>query len=254
MSAQIRDDNHVRRKPGRADGDQLRADDSIKVLLIDDQTVVRAGLRILIESKAGVVVVGEAGNSSDAVSMAQSERPDIVLLDLTIGGESGLDYIPRLLAVSIQSRILILTDLDDPEMHLRAVERGAMGLVLKNHTRDTLIKAIQRVHSGETWLTPPQVSEVGPTVLVMPDMGKTDAETDQLNILSRRERGIIACVCEGLRNKQIADRLSISDAVVRQVLSSIFNKLDVADRFELVIYAYVHGLAALRPADESNKY
>jgi DNA-binding NarL/FixJ family response regulator len=130
---------------------------SIRVLLIDDQRNVRSGLRTLIESWPGVIVIGEADNASDAIAIAGREFPDVVLLDLLVDGDSGLDYIPRLLAVSRLSRILILTAVDDAAIHRRADALGGMGLALKNHTTESLRRVIEKVHSGEGWHDPPVV-------------------------------------------------------------------------------------------------
>src|SRR5262245_19128884 len=125
---------------------------SIHVLLIEDHAVVRAGLRLLLESRPGLVVVGEAANHADALALTAREQPDIILLDLALGGESGLDLLPRLLAAAGGVRVLILTGVGDVEEHRQAIRRGAMGLVLKEQAPEVLLKAIEKVHAGEIWL------------------------------------------------------------------------------------------------------
>ncbi|HSQ21059.1 MAG TPA: response regulator transcription factor, partial [Blastocatellia bacterium] len=124
----------------------------IKVLVIDDHVIVRAGLRMLIDNHDGMIVVGEAGNRVDALDAAAREQPDIILLDLDIGGESGLDFLRELITTAPGARILVLTGVRDPEAHRRAVHLGAMGLVLKDKAAEVLIKAIEKVHAGEVWL------------------------------------------------------------------------------------------------------
>src|SRR2546423_2851704 len=125
---------------------------AIHVLLIEDHAVVRAGLRLLIESRRGMVVVGEAANHADALAVAAREQPDIILLDLDLGAEKGLDIMPRLLAAAGQARVLILTAVRDIQDHRQAIRQGAMGLVLKEQAPETLLKAIEKVHAGEVWL------------------------------------------------------------------------------------------------------
>jgi DNA-binding NarL/FixJ family response regulator len=205
----------------------------------------------MIDSRPGVVVVGEAGNGSDAVVIAEREQPDIVLLDLIVAGENGLDYIPKLLAVSKGSRILILTGVNDAEIHRSAVARGAMGLVLKNHTPDTLINAIENVHSGAAWFARTPLSLLAPKTPALEKQQKANDKPPQIDALTRREREVITIVSQGLKNKQIAERLSIGHVTVRHHLTSIFRKLVVSDRFELLIYAYRHGLAAMPNSTES---
>src|SRR6266446_2766667 len=124
---------------------------SIQVLLIDDHAVVRSGLRMIIESKSGLKVVGEAGNRSEALAIAAREQPDIILLDLDLNGTSGLDFLAELFTVARHARVIILTGVYDPEAHKRAMHLGAMELVLKEKAAEVVIKAIEKVHAGEVW-------------------------------------------------------------------------------------------------------
>jgi DNA-binding NarL/FixJ family response regulator len=217
----------------------MSADKPVRVAVVDDHTILRAGLRMLIESHPGMVVVGEAGNRAEAFSLVERERPDVILLDLDLGGESSLSFIHDLLGVGGGARILVLTGVVDPEQHQRAVRLGAMGLVFKEKCVQVLIEAIQRVHTGQVWLDPTILSG-----LVADAQGsRYDPDAEKIAALTMREREIIDLVCEGLKNRDIADRLSISEATVRNHLTSIFNKLDLSDRFELALYFYRHGLA-----------
>ena len=127
-------------------------DSRIRVLIVDDHTAVRAGIRMVIESNPHIEAIGDAGNSRDALALAAREQPDVILLDLDLDGESGVEMIPHLTEAARSARILILTGVRDVEQHQAAVRSGAMGLVMKDIPADLLIKAIERVHTGELWL------------------------------------------------------------------------------------------------------
>ncbi len=215
----------------------------IRVLIIDDHTVVRTGLRMLIESHPGLMVAGEAKNRRDALAVAAQEHPDIILLDLNLSGESGLDIISELLTTAEGARILVLTGVRDLEAHQQAVRLGAMGVVLKDQPAEVLLKAIKKVHAGEVWIDRVMMASL------LSDLSRgwatptADPEAAKLATLTEREREVIHLVSEGLKNKRIAERLFISETTIRHHLTSIFSKLGVADRLELVIYAYRYSLA-----------
>lgn len=217
--------------------------DSMRILLIDDHPVVRAGLRILIENYEGMKVVGEAGNRVDALAVAAREQPNIVLLDLDLGVESGLTFLRELLTAVPGARVVILTGVRDPLTHRRAVRLGAAGLVLKDNAAEVLIRAIEKVHGGEVWL------DGSLTASVLSEMSKAeekmgiDPDSWKISSLTEREREIITLVCDGLKNKQISHCLFISEATVRNHLTSILSKLEVSDRFELALFSYRHHLA-----------
>lgn len=216
----------------------------IRVLLVDDHTVVRAGLRMIIESQPEMQMAGEAGNRAEALALVAKEQPDIILLDLDLGDDNGMDIITELLAAANHARIIVLTGLRSPEVHRQAVMLGAMGVVPKEKATATLISAIQRVQAGDAWLDPATMAGV---LGEMSRAGKAkshDPEAAKIATLTNREREVITLIGEGLKNKEIADRLFISETTVRHHLTSIFDKLDVNDRVELLIYAYKHALAA----------
>jgi two-component system nitrate/nitrite response regulator NarL len=221
-----------------------RTTNGIRILLVDDHAVVRAGLRMIIQSREGMTIVGEAGKRDDALALAASEHPDIILLDLDLGGDSGMTLIADLIAAAGEARIIILTGLRDPEAHRQAVLLGAMGIVKKEKAAEVLISAIERVHAGEAWLDPSLMAGVLTEMTRSSRGRKTDAEADKIAALTNREREVIALVGEGIKSKEIAGRLFISETTVRHHLTSIFDKLGVADRVELLIYAYRHGLAS----------
>ena len=219
------------------------AEKVLRILIVDDHRVVRAGLRMLIEAQ-GMQVVGLAGNRAEAVELAGREQPDLILLDLDLAGEDGLSFLPELKAAATNSRVLVLTGIRDQEVHRRAMKLGAVGVVLKDQATEVVIKAITKVCAGEVWL---DRATMGNLFIEMTKKGSGDADPDEARIksLTEREHQVIGLISEGLKNKQIAERLFISETTVTHHLSSIFSKLDVSDRLELVIYAFGHNLARL---------
>jgi DNA-binding NarL/FixJ family response regulator len=219
------------------------AAEAIRILIIDDHVIVRAGLRMLIGSHEGMIVVGEAGTRIDALAIAAHEQPDIILLDLDMGNESGLDFLRELLATAAKARVVVLTGVREPEAHRRAVHLGAMGLVFKDKAAEVLIKAIEKVHAGEVWLDRSLTASVLSEMSHADESKTPDPDADKIASLTGREREILGLVCEGLKNKQIGDRLFISEATVRNHLTSILSKLELSDRFELALYSYRQHLA-----------
>ena len=215
----------------------------VKILIVDDHTVIRAGLRLLIETNDKFGVCGEAGNFSEATSSAESAQPDLILLDIDLNGENALQCMPALFCAAPSARVLVLTGLNDAGVHAQALKAGAMGLVLKEKAADVLLKAIDKVNQGEVWFDRGMMG----SVLVQMSRGGSgpageDPEGRRITSLTGREREVVTLIGEGLRNKQIAERLFISETTVRHHLTSVFDKLGVADRLELVIYAYRHNL------------
>jgi two-component system nitrate/nitrite response regulator NarL len=224
----------------------------IRIVIIDDHVVVRAALCMLIESHPNLKVVGEAGNYAEALAAVKREQPDIIILDIVMGGESGLDYIPQLLEATRQSRILILTGVNDAGKIQRAVQLGAMGVVFKEKAPEVLIKAIKKIRLGEAWLDRVTVGSMLAEMSRPSRNGNRDSQPSHVDSLTKRERDIITLVAQGLKNKQIASQLRISDITVRHHLTSIFGKLFVADRYELIIYAYRQKLCD-PPVDNSSQ-
>ena len=215
---------------------------TVRILLIDDHAIIRSGLKMLIESQPGLRVVGEASDRAGALSLAAREQPDIILLDLDLGAESGLELIPLLRNSTSQARVLVLTGLRDPEIHRNALRLGAMGIVQKEMAGDVLLKAIQKVHAGEAWLDRLSIANLLEEIAEV-ERGRPDPEASRIASLSPREREVINLIGEGLNNKKIAERLKISETTVRHHLTSIFAKLGVSDRLELLVYAYKNRLA-----------
>jgi len=215
----------------------------VNILIVDDHAVIRAGLRLLIETNKRFDVCGEAGNCRDAVSAAESSQPDLILLDIDLDGENSLQSLPELLKAAPATRVLVLTGLNDADVHAEALKAGAMGLVLKEKAADVLLKAIEKVHHGEVWFDRTTMGSVLAQMSRGGGRAAEDPEGAKIASLTDREREVVTLIGEGLKNKQIAERLFISETTVRHHLTSVFSKLGVADRLELVIYAYRHNLA-----------
>ena len=214
----------------------------ITVLIVDDHAVVRAGLRMLIDQDPGMKVTGVAGNRDEALEAAASTQPDVIILDIVLGDEDGLSFLPELRQVARNARVLVLTGLRSSESQRQAMRAGAMGVVLKDHAAEVLIKAIEKVHSGEVWL---DRLTMGRVLQEISEEKQSDPDREKIDTLTERERQVVGLVGEGLKNKQIAARLFISETTVTHHLSSVFSKLEVSDRLELVVYAFRHGLAKL---------
>jgi two-component system, NarL family, nitrate/nitrite response regulator NarL len=219
-------------------------DSDIRVMIVDDHTVVRMGLRMVIDAQPDMRVVGEAATRTEALNVAAGGQPNVVLLDLDLGSDNGITLMPELTAAAPGINVLIITGLRDLETQRQSVRTGAMGVVMKDTSLDTVVKAIRRVHGGEIWLDRSMIASV---LQEEPRAREVGGPTDggYLASLTPREREIIVEVSVGLKNQQIADRLHISEATVRHHLTSIFSKLDVADRLSLVVYAFRNGLASL---------
>ena len=214
----------------------------IRILIVNDQLVVREGLRMLIENHPGTKVIGMARTRAEAFEIIAREPLDLIILDLELGGESALSFIPQLREASKASRILVLTGARDSETHREAAQLGAMGVVLKDDAADLLLKAIEKVYAGEAWLD--RVT-MGNLLWQLSAPSTPDLQTQKIASLTDREREVVGLIAQGLKNKQIAARLFISQTTVTHHLSSIYAKLGVADRLELVIYALRHGLAPI---------
>ncbi len=221
---------------------EMEREEPIRVLIIDDHTVVRMGLRIVIDEQPDMLVVAEAATREQALASVARFRPDVALLDLDLGADDGVSLLPELNAAAAELRVLILTGLRDLAPQRRAVRTGAMGIVMKDTSLETVVKAIRRVNAGEIWLDRSVIASV---LREEPEAREVGGPAPSLSALTAREREIVAQISAGLKNQQIADRLHISEATVRHHLTSIFSKLDLSDRLGLVIYAFRNGLAAI---------
>lgn len=216
---------------------------TIRILLVDDHLLIRQGLRMLLEGAGGLQVVGEATRSGEALAALVTQQPDIVLLDLDLGAEDGLDCIAGLTASRAGCRVIVLTGLRDVAAHRRAIRLGAAGIVLKEQAGELLVKAIRCVHDGEIWV------DRKLTAAVLGDLRRDAAATHphgadaaRFAELTPREREIVALVTQGLPTASIGQRLGISEKTVRNHLTMVYDKLQVHDRLTLALYANRLGL------------
>jgi DNA-binding NarL/FixJ family response regulator len=220
------------------------APQKIRILIIDDQLVVREGLRLLIENHVGMKIGAMVKSRADALDIVKRESFDLIILNLELGGSSALSLIPELRETAGNARVLVLTGQRDSQTHQTAVQAGAMGVVLKEDAAELLIKAIEKVYLGEVWL---DRRSLGSMLWQLTSRSKDtiDPQKRKISTLTEREREVITLIAQGLKNKQIADRLFISQTTVTHHLSSIYSKLNVSDRLELVVYAFANKLAKL---------
>jgi two-component system, NarL family, nitrate/nitrite response regulator NarL len=218
----------------------------IRVALIDEYALSRAGIQAILESRDGFEVAGSAMNVADAVALMEREQPDIILLNIGANGDKGkLEKIPEMLAAAEDSRLLVLMGDQNAEIQHEAICLGALGVITLDKSPDVMIKAIERIHAGEVWLDRSMTASVLSALSPAGRAKKSDPEADKIKTLTVRELEVIKLVGEGLKNKAIGERLFISEITVHHHLTAIYSKLDVADRLELIIYAYRNGLAQL---------
>ncbi|HVN79514.1 MAG TPA: response regulator transcription factor [Terriglobia bacterium] len=209
----------------------------IRVLIVDEHQVFREGIRHLLESHAGMEVVGEVGDCSSAVSLVAREHPDVILIGLDMGpGQDAIGCFPQLRAAAHNARILVLTGTRDLGIQKRAIRSGAVGIVHKTQDTKTVIKAIEKVYAGEAWLdhklTASLLSEVSYT------NQKKDPHPKEVRLasLTKREREIVIYLRDGFKTREIADRLCISTNTVRNHKVSIYNKLGISNRLDLTLF------------------
>lgn len=218
---------------------------AIRVLLVDDHGIVREGLRQVLQADGGFEVVGEAANGADALVLALRERPDVVLLDITMPGDSGLVVVQRLRTQVPASRILMLSVHDDAEYVVESVRAGAHGFLRKDTTPADLRSAVRAVHSGDAWFSPAvakRLTEVLRADAVAPATSPAATPAVTLDVLTNREREVLTLIAEGLQNKEIGVQLGISVRTVETHRDSIVRKLGIRSAAGLTRFAMEHGL------------
>ena len=212
----------------------------IRVLLVGGHKLGRDGLTFLLSSDAAIAVVADGDDATDAFARADGPPPDVVLVDIDRDPASAAQSLAQVKRLASASRVLVLASGTDRDLAGRLVLAGAMGIVSKDRPGEHLLDAISKVHEGELWI------DRATSAQIIADMaarrGRVAADPAQARIasLTPRERDVIRLVAEGLSNKAIAVRMQISDNTVRHHLTSIFSKLEVADRLALVVYTYRH--------------
>ena len=219
--------------------DQIKQNESIRILITDDHAVVREGLRTLIGTEPGMEVVGEAADGVEAVQKACSLRPDVILLDMVMPRMDGLEAINEIKRECPEARILVLTSFSDDEKVFPAIKAGALGYLLKNATPQRLLNAIRDVHQGKPSMSSDIAKKVMNELQRASDLPPTEEP------LTEREMDVLRLVAQGLSNQDIAETLVIGEGTVRTHVSNILSKLHLANRTQAALYALREGLAPL---------
>ena len=215
---------------------------TIRALIVDDQSMVRAGFRMLLSGEADIEVVAEASNGLEAVAKAARFRPTVILMDIRMPELDGLEATRRILAADDAARILILTTFDLDEYIYEALSAGASGFVLKDDPPEQLIAAVRTVAAGDALLSP----TVTKRVIEQFTRSPRPAPPKGVDELTAREREILRLIVAGLSNAEIGSELYISDTTVKTHVTPILQKLDLRDRVQAVVLAYETGLFDLR--------
>lgn len=215
----------------------------IRLLIADDQPLVRMGLRVLAEDAEDIELIGEAGDGAEAVALARERRPDVVLMDIRMPGMDGLQALREIVADSqlAGTRVIMLTTFELDEYVFEALAGGASGFLIKDSDTAQLLHAIRVVAAGESLLSPSVTRRVITTFAAGPRRGRPHP---QMHTLTARETEVAALVAEGLSNDEIARRLYLSPATVRTHVSRAMIKLRARDRAQLVVFAVQSGLTA----------
>ncbi len=215
----------------------------IRIVIADDHPIFRDGLRRLLSLEEDFEVVGEASDGNEVFQLLEQLEPDILLLDLRMPGLDGLAVLQRLQFLCRRTKIIVLTASEDKNEFVQAMKFGCSGIVLKQTATELLYKSIRKVHAGEIWLDSHTTAAVMRQFAAVPEpAGNTERRGRARAPLSQREREIVALVAQGYKNKEIAEKIFISEQTVKNHLHNIFDKLGVSDRLELALYAIHQGL------------
>lgn len=203
----------------------------ITVLLVDDHQVVRLGLKSLLSLYPNIEVVGEAANSQESVKLAQSLKPDIILMDIRMHGESGIDACKKIVSLIPGMKVIMLTSYDEEEIVYEAIMAGASGYILKEIESEELIKAIETVAAGQSLLDP------NVTLKVMERLRNKSFEDQKLNSLTGQEKQVLALIAKGKTNKEIGEAMHLTEKTIRNYVSQIFLKLELSNRAQAAAFA-----------------
>ena len=220
---------------------------SIRVLLVDDQALVRSGFRLILETRDDIEVVGEAADGREAVDLARRVRPDVVLMDVRMPHVDGVEATLRLAAAGLPARVLILTTFDLDEYVYEAIRAGASGFLLKDVQPAQLVEAIRVVAAGEALLAPTVTRRLLDHFADALPSTEPKPPRPDLARLTERELEILKLLARGLSNAELADALFLSETTVKTHISSVLRKLGLRDRVQAVVLAYEAGLVRPRP-------
>jgi DNA-binding NarL/FixJ family response regulator len=215
---------------------------SIRIVIADDHPIVRDGLKKLLVLEDDFEVVGEAGDGREVLDRVQELEPDVLLLDLRMPNLDGLSALQVLQQSNKSTRVIVLTASEDKNEFVQAMKLGCSGIVLKQTAPDLIVKSIRKVNSGEIWLDSHTTAAVMRQFSAPGDLAGGGGKGRERSPLSTREREIVALVAQGYKNKEMAEKMFISEQTVKNHLHNIFDKLGVSDRLELALYAIHKGL------------
>jgi two-component system, NarL family, response regulator DegU len=211
----------------------------ISVLIADDHSLIRQGLKQILELENDIIVVAQAANGNDAVKLARDVKPDIILMDINMPESNGLQAIKEIKLEKMTSKIIVLTIHEDREYLFKTLQMGAEGYVLKDAEPAVLIEAIRNVHNGQSYIQPNMTREL---VREFNRVTLHEKEKSEEHNLTAREIEVLELIAEGMINKEIAKQLYISEKTVKNHVSNIFKKLNVSDRTQAAIYAFKHNI------------
>jgi DNA-binding NarL/FixJ family response regulator len=217
---------------------------STSILLVDDQALMRRGFRMILEAEEDLVVLGEAADGEEAVGLAHTLGPDVVLMDIRMPGTDGIEATSRILEADPAIRVLVLTTFDLDEYAFGALRAGASGFLLKDVRPSDLVAAVRTVAAGEAVVSPRvtrRLLEEYAQALPLSEAQRNEMHP-KLSSLTEREREILEAVAHGLSNSEIADALFVSQATVKSHIGRILSKLDLRDRVQITVFAYETGL------------
>lgn len=218
-------------------------DGQVRVLVVDDQNLVRHGLRAVLGQVEGIRLVGEAANGADAIAAVRRLRPDVVLMDVTMPVMNGIEATDRLCrGPGPEVRVIILSVCDHDENVFRALRAGASGYILKDAPNETLVEAIRTVAMGEALLSPAVTRMLVDEFARRPALGGAPASA--LPALTGRERDVLGLLVQGYSNQDIAEALVLGESTVKSHVQHLYHKIGVRDRVQLVIYAYENGVVS----------
>jgi DNA-binding NarL/FixJ family response regulator len=215
---------------------------TIRVLLVDDQALVRSGFRMLIESSDDLAVVGEAENGAEALTILSTTPVDVVLMDIRMPVMDGVEATRRIVASGVPAHVLVLTTFDADEYVYAALRAGASGFLLKDSRPDDLLSAIRSVAAGDAVMAPSATRRLLDTVVPMLPNGQSHADS-RLEVLTDREREVLVEIAKGATNAEISASLYMAEGTVKTHIGRLLAKLHARDRVQLVLIAYEAGLA-----------
>jgi DNA-binding NarL/FixJ family response regulator len=212
-----------------------------RILLADDQALVRAGFALILSAEPDLEVVGEAGDGAEAVALAAELQPDVVLMDVRMPGLDGIEATRRIGGVAPAAKVLMLTTFDLDEYVIEAFRAGASGFLLKTAPRDQLVAAVRTVETGDSLLTPVSTRKL------IEQFARPPEDSPALGSLTSRERNVLELLARGLSNAEIAAELVVEPSTVKSHVANVLAKLGCRDRIQAIVFAYESGL--VRPGE-----